>query len=83
MLQYLVQIDAPDGVSHSFTLSREDIGILRNAPVGRPVSLENYIGYLTADRQLALSRRPSHVETAIVSHAELCRKLDESGNLAD
>ncbi|MFM2088345.1 MAG: hypothetical protein RLZZ237_3214 [Pseudomonadota bacterium] len=78
MLQYLIQIKCLGGKEHNFTLSKEDFHAIRTAVVGRSFSLENYVCYLTADRKLALSRRPTHVEETVVCHVELCRKLAEA-----
>jgi hypothetical protein len=78
MLQYLIQIDASEGTQRSFTFSREDIRALRNAPVGRPFDLENYICYITAEHKLSLSRRPAHIDVSTVCYRTLCRKLAEA-----
>ncbi|NYE60151.1 hypothetical protein FHW58_001303 [Duganella sp. 1224] len=78
MLQYLIQIHATTGAEHSISLSHEDLGLIRAAPPGRPISLENYIAYLTSEQTLALSRRPAHEESVVVCYQTLCRKLAEA-----
>ncbi len=78
MLQFLIQISAENGAVHSFSLSHEDLQLIRTARAGRPVGLENYIAYLTAEQTLALSRRPDHEEIVVVCYNALCRKLVEA-----
>lgn len=78
MLQYLVQINSIQGEEQSFTLSKEDIRLIRTALVGRTLNLENYVCYLTSDGKLAMARRPTYVEEVIVGYSQLCRKLAEA-----
>jgi hypothetical protein len=78
MLQYLIQMHTVAGGEHSFSLSPDDLPLIRAAPVGRPLSLKNYVAYLTADQHLALSCRPTHVDSVVVCYATFCRKLAEA-----
>jgi len=78
MLQYLIQMTAVQGDECHFSLSREDLRRIRAARTGRSFDLDNYIAYLTADQQLALSRRPAHEETVLVCYGDICRKLAEA-----
>jgi hypothetical protein len=77
MLQYMIQMNATDGAACNFCLSREDLQRLRNAPLGRPFDLENYVAYRTAEQTLALSRRPAHAQAFVVCYLQLCRKMTE------
>jgi hypothetical protein len=77
-MQFLIQLSAVDGAVQSFSLSREDLQLIRTARPGRAVGLEHYIAYLTAEQTLALSRRPDHEDTVVVCYAALCRKLVEA-----
>jgi hypothetical protein len=78
MLQYLIQMTDIEGSECSFSLSPDDLRQIRAARPGRPFNLDNYIAYLTADLQLALSRRPGHKESVVVAYAAMCRKLAEA-----
>ena len=78
MLQYLIQMPTIEGKECHVSLSAEDSRRIRAASAGRPFDLENYVAYLTANQQLALSRRPAHGESVVVSYGVLCRKLTEA-----
>lgn len=78
MLQYLVHMGASDGAPRCFSFSNEDIVLIREAREGKPFDLENYVAYLASDRTLTLSRRPAHVDAAVVDYAAICRKLAEA-----
>jgi hypothetical protein len=78
MLQYLIQVPTPGGRECCITLSQKDLRLLREAAVGRPLDLDNYVAYRTSNEQIAFSRRPDHAESAVIAYADLKRKLIEA-----
>jgi hypothetical protein len=82
MLQYLINMTA-DGADCWLTFSDEDVSRIRSATQGKTIDLENYVAFRPEEQSLALSKKPAHVDSAVVSYAQLCKKLAEAEIAAD